>query len=274
MKEADLRALAAALAEEAARRFPRWDAATWDELCAGPATRLARSLGPQGHALTASYLRLACEGVGRGYLFPAARTGLENFFTLAFSRILPDELPRLPLPRRPEVLAACFNLGENLESAPAWLRRIFHRLASKRRSLADVEALVDHVRASAIDPPTRPLPAGTTSLWVRLTDDDPRFLPGAMHFLSPTVLCVHDRHRTKAAGREAVTSGVWLDDPPLPLGALACDAAPAPAAPPKALAHLQRKDPRITQLLAGASNTWRSAASLVTSQMIVALYPA
>src|SRR5262245_30986953 len=208
----------------ARRRFVNWDEYLWKELMAGPAVELASGLegagaGEAARPLLESYLRLGCEAIGLGYLFPAA-TGVESFFTFAWTQLIPALLPRLPAARAAQALAACWNLGENLESSPPWLRRIFYRLARGLRSLDELGGLAERVGRLALEPPAGSLAAGASSLWISLADEDRRFLPGALHFVAPTVVCVHDRQRTAAGGREAATVGVWLADPPLVLGAM------------------------------------------------------
>lgn len=223
-----------------------------------------------------SYLELASEGVGRGYLFPAS-AGCETFFTLAFRKLIPDLLPKLPPAERAAALAACFNLGENLEGAPPWLRRIFLRMAGDLSSLSQIPELVSDVTRRAVEPPEALLGRSPRLAWIDLAAEDRRFLPGALHFLAPTVLCVHDRLRTRAGTRPPVTLGVWIVDPPLSLGPLGCIDTPVVDAAPRVVAKMLQsasgKDPRITERHSVAANDWRAAAALVTSQQLVALLP-
>jgi len=258
--------------EAAARaRFIHWDPRLWREIVSGPAAALAAGLdrggGAGGLATLDSYLRLACEGVGLGYLFPS-EVGRDGFMNLAFLTLVPRLLPDVPHERRPAILAGLWNLGENLETAAPWLRRIFLRLFKGLASLADLEARVAAVEEQALAAPALGLGAVTQLAWVGLSAEDRRFLPGTLHFVAPTVLCVHDRSRPGSS------QGVWLADPPwtpLPLGPMGCTAAPAPArgfTPPTA------RDVRLTPWFATCANEWRGAASLVTSQAIVGWLPA
>lgn len=273
--------LAAQLAAEARLRFAKWDAELWDELVNGPAATLAQGLrqarAPEAEAqqLGESYLRLACEGIGLGYLFRES-TDARSFLTLAFYHLLPEALPGLPAERRASTLAECWNLGENLERAPLWLGRIFVRLVGAGQSLGNLQALAQDVERRALEAPAARLGANFELRWVHLADEDRRFLPGALHFAAPTVVCVHDRHRgTPQAGREAATLGVWLDQQPLTLGPLHCQEVP-PADPGLDLELLEsvaRRDPRAGDWQAMAKNEWRAALSLETSQFLVALLP-
>jgi hypothetical protein len=247
-------------------RFVRWDPALWRELVRGPAADLAAGLDAAGAGLAAaplveSYLRLVCEAVGLGYLFPSS-AGRESFFNLAFRTLAPVLLPRLPAEERAPALAGMWNLAENLESAPVWLARIFHRAAWGWRSLASLEGVVAEVARLALDEPPARLGKSPRVMWVGLADEDPRFLPGAAHFVAPTVLCVHDRSRA------GVSLGVWLVDDPLSLGPMGCPATPA-------LEPWSRtvRDARFDEPLGGVENAWRAAATLVTSQKVVALLP-
>lgn len=270
----------AAELEKAARaRFVRWDAALWRDLLGGPAATLARRLGAgeagsSSRALVESYLRLASAGIGLGYLFPPA-VGT-NFFTLAWTKLLPEGLAALPEARRADVLAACWNLGENLEASPVWLRRIFLRLCQGGTDLGRLEALVADVSRQALQPPTEPLAGAVQAAWLHLGAEDPRFLPGAAHFVAPTVACVHDRLRTAAGGRDAATMGLWLGDTPLVLGPMGCNAEPPVAAPlPRPLARaLDTAEPHMDEPFAGVANEWRAVVTLVTSQHAIAVRPA
>jgi hypothetical protein len=229
-----------ALEAEARRRFVRWDPRLWRQIVEGPAQALAG-------APREAYLRLCCEAVGLGYLFPAA-AGREGFFNLAFLELAPLLLPALAPARQVELLALLWNLGENLESAAPWLGRIFVRVCGGLASLDGLEAVVADVERQALGPPTEPL--GVDEERVDLAGEDRRFLPGPLHFVAPTVVCVHDRLRA------GVSLGVWLAAPPLVLGPMGCGADVAAAGGDG-------------DAFAAAANEWRRATALVTSQRVV-----
>ncbi|MCU0241853.1 MAG: hypothetical protein MUF51_05465 [Vicinamibacteria bacterium] len=265
------------LEEDARRRFVHWDQELWQGLLTGAARQLAEALTAaaaseaEARLVIGAYLKLCAEGIGRGYLFPPA-VGT-NFFTLVFLTLIPRDLAGIAIEQRARVMTQCFNLGENLESSPLWLRRIFLRLAADRIRLDQLEQLVAEVTRQAIDQPAVALGAHPRSVWISLADADRRFLPGAMHFVSPTVLCVHDRLRTGEG--ETIAQGVWLADPPLALGVMGCADAPKTQKMPAAwLGELERADPRIAEILASTHNDWRGACSLAASQFIIGLLPA
>jgi hypothetical protein len=266
--------LIAELEERARRRYVRFDPVLWRRVLDGPARELAASLSAKGaedasaqHVLE-SYLRLACEGIGLGYLFPP-EVG-EGFFTHAFFELIPRGLADLPEAKRAQVLADCWNLGENLEHAPAWWRRMFVRL-SDGASLGALPALVVRAAKDALGEPTKKLGQRTLHLYVDLGAEDRRFLPGALHFVAPTVACVHDRSHADT-GR---TLGCWLVDPPLVLGPMGCDAEAGPSSDRlDVVDELAKVDPRASDVLNSAANEWRAGLTLVTSQMLVAVYPA
>jgi hypothetical protein len=272
--------LVAQIEAEARRRFVHWDPALWSALVGGPAHELAAALERAGQPpersgpLLESYLRLACEGIGQGLIVPAS-AGASTFTTLAWTRLLPDSLASLPPGRQAGALADCWNLGENLEASPFWLRRLFLRSCAGLTGVADLPALVERVERKATKPPARRLGSSFESRWVPLAEDDRRFLPGALHFLAPSVICVHDRHRGAAGDRDAGTAGVFLDDPPLALGAMGCDQQPAndPGLDMDLLEALSRRDPRVDDWHAMAANDWWAAVTLTTSQFLVVLAP-
>ena len=254
-------------------RFVRWDGALWRDVVGGPATELARGLDDAGAGIGAaplveSYLRLLCEAVGLGYLFPTG-AGRESFFGLAFRHLAPSLLPRLPASRRAEVLAGLWNLGENLEVAPVWLARIFHRVARGWTTLEHLEEVVAEVERLALGPPAGKLGDPLRVEWVALETEDRRFLPGRMHFVTPTVLCVHDR------ARAGMSLGVWLTGDPLVLGPMGCRDAPGAGSTAGARwKRVAESDRRFDEPFGAVANSWRAAAAVVTSQRVVVLLPA
>jgi hypothetical protein len=262
-------------------RFVRWDSALWRRFLAGPAAELARGLDANsGDSASASraleaYVRLGCEGVGLGYLFPA-ESGAENAFSLTWNSLLPSLLPQVASEQRADTLAACWNLGENLELSPVWMRRLFHRSLRELTRLDDLEELVARVSRDAFEPPESVLTTVGRIAWLDLGAEDRRFLPGRVHFLAPRVACVHDRERVGGAGVDGISCGVWLGAQPRALGRMGC----AEDVPPglgevdgTLLTAARGLDPRLDEAFAGARNTHSAVVSLATSQHIAALLP-
>lgn len=272
--------LADAIAARARQRFVRWDHPLWEQVVAGPAQTLAERLHAAGHGEAAgrpvleSYLSLAAEGIGLGYLFPTSAVGA-SFLTMAWTRLVPEHLAALPRDRMAATLAECWNLGENLEKGPVWLRRVFMRVCETRASLDDLPALVAQVSKEAMEEPATPLGPRPRIEWVALAAEDARFLPGSIHFVAPTVVCVHDRHRTAVGERAAPSVGAWLTTPPLVLGPMGCTEEPARDTRPDIaiLEDVESRDPRAADWLSMARNDWRAAVTLETSQFLVALLP-
>ena len=270
-----------ALEAAALLRFVRWDSALWRRFLAGPATELSRALASSSAVAAGSepvfqsYLRLACEGIGLGYLFPA-ESGAENAFSLTWNSLLPRLLPHVPAERRADALAACWNLGENLDLSPLWVRRIFHRSLKDLARLEDLEDLVARVSREAFEPPAPELRTVGHLAWLDLGAEDRRFLPGSVHFLAPRVACIHDRERTGGSGLDAITCGVWLASTLRPLGPMGCkESLPTP---PSSLdsaltSAAPRLDARLDEPFAGARNAHSAVLTLPTSQQIVALLP-
>jgi len=261
-------------------RFVRWNPEVWRELLQGPAPRLGAALSQSGapaersEELLRAYLSLGAEGIGLGYLYPAS-AGRQNFFTLAWTDLVPRLLALVPEPARAGTLAQLWNLGENLESTPPWVQRIFHRVSQRLDSLVDIEERLRRVSTLAMGPPERKLDDTARPVLVDLSREDSRFLPGALHFLSPGVLCVHDRHRHAVAGREAATQGLLLADTVLPLGGMGCRETPEVTheLTPR-LSAVAWNDPRVDAWFATVANDWRAAGTLDTSQHVVVLVPA
>ncbi|NOK37859.1 hypothetical protein HMI49_32135 [Corallococcus exercitus] len=268
------------LEKEARGRFVRWDRALWDEFLKGPGVRMGRALtsgdAAAGEETLRDYLRLGAEGIGLGYLYPVS-AGRENFFTLAWTDLLPRLLPDLRREEQAPALARMWNLGENLESAPPWVQRLFCRLGANLSSLEGLEGHLHTIANEAMEPPSQTLGDTSTAQWVDLSQEDARFMPGEMHFLAPAVVCVHDRHRaTAAGGRDAATQGVWLVKKPMLLGPMGCNERlePSTGKPSKALTSLAQRDPRAGDWYSTQHNEWRAVATMHTSQWLAVILPA
>ncbi len=273
--------LIARLEAEARARFVRWDPALWAQVVAGPAELLAAGLsaaqrpGEDARGLVESYLRLA------SHLFAREGTGAETFLSKAWLELIPRALPAVAAHRRAEVLAQCWNLGENLLQRPPFLDVIFQRVAVDSGAVSDLPALVSEVERQVFQPPDEaPLTAGATSaVWIDTRAEDPHFLPGACRLVAPTVACVYDRLRTGGGGRPPVALGVWLRPEPLLLGPMRGldETAAEPAGDPGfdgLWAPHARADRRLSAPYHEVRNRWRALCSLWTSQQLVALLPA
>lgn len=269
------------LEQAAKRRFVRWDSKLWARLLEGPAQKLAESLAKssgtpqQSETLLDSYLRLAVEGIGLGYLVPL-ESGAQTVATLLWTRLLPESLAAIPSARRAETLAACWNLAENLEAQPVWVRRVFLRALVATPQIDRLAGIVADVSRRLDTKPSKPLKDSFDCRWVYLAKEDARFLPGAVHFPAPTVACVHERDAEGETGSRA-SIGVWLESgDPLLLGPLGCKETPAkdPGLRLELLEELAKQDPSASDWHSMAANEWRGVITLETSQFLVALYPA
>lgn len=271
--------LAERLEQEAARRFVRWNPGLWREIVQGPARELARGLHQAGHAnghgerVIEAYLRLAMNGIGLGYLFPAASMGAQNLFTLAWMDLIPRLLPASAAEQHGARLASLWNLAENLENESPWLKVIFRKRIPALTSLDTLEPLVEEVARLVLAPPERKLPDQPDVKLVWLAEDDRRFLPGRVEFVEPTIAVVYDRFRDGRDGKQPVTVGVWLNSEPTLLGAMGIDDPPGAVQDPDLdrWEALAKRDARVTDVFDTARNEWRACATLMTSQMLVVL---
>ena len=239
----------------------------------GPARELAEALRAAGtddaaaQQLLESYLRLACEGIGLGYFFPPELG--EGFFTHAFFRLIPRGSPCCPA-----------RSGRRRSPTPGtWARTWSTRLPGGGACSCGcrTEPRSERCRRSSCGrrgtrSESRARGSGRTlHLLIDLGAEERQFLPGALHFVAPTVACVHDRHEA-ASSR---TLGVWLVDPPLVLGPMGCDARVGPSSDRLDLVDdVVKQDPRASDVLNAAANDWRAALTLETSQFLVGIYPA
>ena len=259
----------------------------WSELVEGPAVRLAENLDASDWStahtekVLKAYLEFAAEAVGLGYIYPSEEVGRHNFFNLAWFDLLPEELPTMSPERQLEVVAGCWNLGENLETRPSWLQHLFMDEVESLDSLTDFESKVEEITSKILGTPRRELERDPASIesaqlhWVHLGESHPRFLPGAVEFLAPGVAAVHHRH-TDLDGEPKSSIGLSLVDEPEALGTMRLTEASTEttAADSEWWEALAERDSRLTTPYSCAANRWRAVYTLETSQYIVAVRPA
>ncbi len=188
---------------EGARRFARWDAPLYRAFIEGPGARLLGAIRDTEGAVSVfeAYLRLLVEAVGYGYIDAACLDKNEarsprSLMALALTTHIPALLPKAPPREQMALLAKTWNLAEGLLGEPAWVNRAVAGALANADSLADFDKRIVRVLEAALLPRARASLAGPFS--VRSVDTrevDHAFLPGAMHFSAPALLCVHDRKR-------------------------------------------------------------------------------
>lgn len=262
------------LASDAGRRFVNWDEALFREVVADAGVELAASLHATGNpaaarALVIEWARLCVQGIGLGYLVPQ-KSGHLNPFTLLFTEKLPALLPNVAPARWSDRLATCWNLGENLESQPDWLRRLFHRQLRELDSLELLEDLVAKSSRDLTEAPTTKLTKVRAVRWLDLAPHVPGGLPGRLHFVAPRLLAAVDR-------LDGTAHGIWMAETPRYLGPLGKVELPPEnpddLGPLELEAEAQAIDARVEGIQAGARSPHFAALSLRTSQQIAVLLP-
>ncbi|MCG3192029.1 MAG: hypothetical protein DIJKHBIC_01263 [Thermoanaerobaculia bacterium] len=262
----------------------------FDRFLTGPLPALLDGLDPADLPLVESYLSLVAEGIRLGLLPGPLRDGERprSFAQLVFSRLVPLLLPKLPRRKQADALAKLWNLSENLSSSPRYLESALSHGLAGLEALDNLEADLEKETSRVLFPRLCPLGTHPRAVWLDLSVEDTRFLPGQVHFLNPVIACIHDRargpagtHSEKGGGRGSSTRfhggtvSVWMADPPVILGPSGCVEDPGP---PKLQGGphwrlLAIKDPRFTEILDTAATEWRGLATLVTSQWVVLLLP-
>ncbi|HLM75350.1 MAG TPA: hypothetical protein VK459_21710, partial [Polyangiaceae bacterium] len=149
-----------------------------------------------------AYLRLLVEAVGYGYIDAASLDKTEarspkSLMALALTTHIPALLPKAAPREQVALLARTWNLAEGLLGEPAWVNRAVAGALANADSLADLDRRVLRVLEAALLPRARASLAGPFSMRIVDTREvDHAFLPGALHFSAPALLCVHDRKRT------------------------------------------------------------------------------
>lgn len=188
---------------EGARRFARWDAPLYRAFVDGPGARLLSAIrdADSAAAVFEAYLRLLVEAVGYGYIDGSCLDKTEarspkSLMALILTTHVPALLPRAPSGDQVALLAKTWNLAEGLLGEPAWVNRAVAGALASANALTDFDRRIIRVLEAAILPRARASLAGPFS--VRAVDTrevDHAFLPGAMHFSAPALLCIHDRKR-------------------------------------------------------------------------------
>ncbi|MFB6374351.1 MAG: hypothetical protein ABEN55_14820, partial [Bradymonadaceae bacterium] len=203
-------------------------------------------------------------------------TGRENFFNRAWFDLLPDQLPAFPAERQMELLAACWNIGENLETRPAWLQHLLLAESSVLETLEGFESRVAAATAEILGEPEGRLDdnPGIRTEWLHLGDYDSRFLPGGVEFLAPGVACVHHRHED-LDGKPKSSIGISLLGEPDVLGTMQVrDPHGATTGGDDPLwQKIAARDRRVTCICSTVRNAWRGVGTLNTSQFVVAVLP-
>lgn len=200
--------------KEGERRFSRWDGALFRAFVEGPADRLLSAIsgGDTGSVARVfeAYLRLVVEAIGCGYvdassLDPKAQEAPSNLMAVLLARLAPALLPKARPSDRVVLLARSWNLAEGLFGEPPWKNRAVAAALSGVDSLSDLDRRLLRVLEAATAPKTRAALAGPFAVrTIDMREVDHAFLPGAMHFSAPSLLCVHDRKR------KGVHAGVLL----------------------------------------------------------------
>jgi hypothetical protein len=210
-------AAAGRLGDDGARRFARWDAALYRDLCGGPGARLWKRLKgkPGGPAVLEAYLGLAVEAIGLGYIdrsgFDAASgkdsptSQAPNLIALFWVLKIPRKLAQGSPEAQIASLTRLWNVGEGLLREPPWLNRYVTGALHAIDALDEIEARLTEALEPALTvgaPSSFGGPFAVTTIDASKLDE--LFLPGDMHLAAPAVLCVHDRKR------EGVHAGVFL----------------------------------------------------------------
>ena len=195
------------LGEDGRQLYSRWSPTAWRLCCQGPATQLwdALASSPDAQPALANYLYLLREAVGLQYLWPNAPGDLDphdaakagaSFLATAFCETLPRLLPKTPPADRARLMAQLFNVGEKLQSKPAWLNRY---LAVRLLELDFPDALepfLARVLEEGLEAvPDSPWKAPFVWQVIDPSPFDRDFLPGELHLATPSIVCVHDRRR-------------------------------------------------------------------------------
>lgn len=198
-------------AREGRRRSARWDEAFYAQQGASVVRWMAQSLAmePAEHTgpVLRAYARLLAEGVGEGYLTPAAtglregavhHAGHQSLMSHCFLQVLPWGIRRVPEAQRLQTLEMCWNLCEGLRREPAWVDRYVVACAQEDDEgwdeLSAWPKQVAEVLQPVLSPPPAPTWAGPFEVErVSLKEGASDFLPGELFWASPWVLCVRDR---------------------------------------------------------------------------------
>jgi len=181
---------------------------------------------PNAEQVFAAYMDLIGEGIRNTYLTQSLNSHhynyliqnptaswlpitWKNFLEYCLIKKIPLTLSEVPKQQQLEILVKIWNIGENILQQAPWMGLYILSHADELTSLTNIDAFLIDIMDPLLRPP-KPAqwqpPFDVSILDGRDIHDD--FLPGEMHEVAPSVVCVHDRRLSGIYG------GIFMNNEP------------------------------------------------------------
>ena len=212
------------------KQYAHWDNELFMDICKGAAQLCWNSIRKQSNRdkVFAAYMELIREGIGCAYITQSLSSGhykyliknqktLNKFLGITWKSFLeyclikemPLTISQVPAQQQLDLMVKVWNLGENIRQETPWKGLYILSRAEELPTLTKIEKFLVDTMAPLLRPPApaRWQPPFRVSI-IDGCDIHDDFLPGDMHQVAPSVICVHDR---RLAG---VYGGIFMNNEP------------------------------------------------------------
>jgi hypothetical protein len=209
------------------KQYAHWNNELFMEICKGAARLCWHNIQHQQNKekVFAGYMNLIREGIGGAYItqslqewqynymIKASRQQLNitwnSFLEYCLLKEIPLTLSQVPAAQQLELITKIWNLGENILQEAPWMGLYILSRAEELPALTKIEEFLIEIMAPLLQPPEKARwqpPYRVSILDGRDIQDN--FLPGDMHQVAPSVVCVHDRRLADVYG------GIFMNNAP------------------------------------------------------------
>ncbi len=208
-------------------QYAHWNNELFMEICEGAAQICWNKIQHQHNKekVFAAYMELIREGIGNAYitqsieewqydyLIPKNSYQIDitwnSFLEYCLLKEIPLNLSQIPAEQQLELLTKIWNLGENILEEKPWIGLYILSRAEELPTLSKIEDFLIEIMTPLLRPSEKSnwqSPYKVSILDGRKIHDN--FIPGDMHQVAPSVVCVHDRRLSNVYG------GIFLNNEP------------------------------------------------------------
>ncbi len=212
------------------KQYAHWNNQLFMEICKGAAQLCWHNIRHQQNKekVFAGYMELIREGIGHAYItqsipkwqydylsrnrsYKELNMTCNSFLEHCLLKEIPLTLSQVPAAQQLELLTKIWNLGENILQEAPWIGLYILSRAEERPVLPQIEDFLIEMMTPLLRPAEKARwspPYHVSVLDGRDIHDN--FLPGDMHQVAPSVVCVHDRRLSNVYGGIFMTSKTLL----------------------------------------------------------------
>ncbi len=210
------------------KQYAHWNNELFLEICKGAARLCWHNIRNQHNKekVFAGYMDLIREGIGSAYItqsipewqynyliknkkatHQALNITWNSFLEYCLLKEIPLTLSQVPAAQQLELITKIWNLGENIRQETPWMGLYILSRAEELPALTKIENFLIEIIAPLLRPPEKARPPYRVSI-LDGRDIHDNFLPGDMHQVAPSVVCVHDRRL------DGVYGGIFMNNAP------------------------------------------------------------